>query len=68
MRNVAPKLIVAFGLALAAATGSAGAAESYPSRPVRLVVPLFAGAGTDIIAGTMASSLAKRACAVRRCR
>ncbi|HUP94991.1 MAG TPA: tripartite tricarboxylate transporter substrate binding protein [Burkholderiales bacterium] len=35
------------------------AAESYPSRPVRAVVPLFAGAGTDIIARQMASSLSQ---------
>lgn len=53
------KKIVALSLALAAATGCAGAAESYPSRPVRAVVPLFAGAGTDIIARQMSASLAQ---------
>jgi tripartite-type tricarboxylate transporter receptor subunit TctC len=51
-------MMLAFALTLAAATANAGAAESYPSRPLRLIVPLFAGAGTDIIARQMASSLA----------
>jgi putative tricarboxylic transport membrane protein len=58
MRNPAANTMLAFALTLAAATAYAGAAESYPSRPVRLIVPLFAGAGTDIIARQMASLLA----------
>lgn len=59
IRNAASSTIVAFVLALTGATASAGAAESYPSRPVRAVVPLFAGAGTDIIARQMTSLLAQ---------
>jgi tripartite-type tricarboxylate transporter receptor subunit TctC len=52
-------LIASLACAAAAMTAHAGAPETYPSRPVRLVVPLFAGAGTDIIARTMASMLAQ---------
>jgi tripartite-type tricarboxylate transporter receptor subunit TctC len=37
----------------------AGAAETYPVRPMRMVVPLFVGAGTDIIARQMAAALAQ---------
>jgi tripartite-type tricarboxylate transporter receptor subunit TctC len=51
-------MMLAFALTLAAATANAGAAETYPSRPLRLIVPLFAGAGTDIIARQVASLLA----------
>jgi tripartite-type tricarboxylate transporter receptor subunit TctC len=42
-------------------TGFCGAraADSYPARPLRMVVPLFVGAGTDIIARQMASALAQ---------
>ena len=57
MRTVALKILVACSLAFAAATVSA--AESYPSRPVRAIVPLFTGAGTDIIARRMTSQLAQ---------
>jgi tripartite-type tricarboxylate transporter receptor subunit TctC len=39
------------------ATLSARAAETYPSRPIRAVVPLFTGAGTDIIARRMSAQL-----------
>lgn len=44
---------------LGAAAIPAGAAEAYPVRPMRMVVPLFVGAGTDIIARQMAGSLAQ---------
>ena len=57
MRTVALKILLACSFAFAAATLHAAAAESYPSRPVRAVVPLFTGAGTDIIARRMASQL-----------
>ena len=54
--------LVRIGLAaalLGAASIPAGAAEAYPVRPMRMVVPLFVGAGTDIIARQMAGSLAR---------
>ena len=40
-----------------AVVAPASASEPYPVRPLRMVVPLFVGAGTDIIARQMASTL-----------
>ena len=59
MPTVAVKILAACSLVFAAATVHAAAGESYPSRPVRAVVPLFTGAGTDIIARKMTSQLAQ---------
>lgn len=36
------------------------AQDTYPARPIRLVVPFPAGGGADILARTMADALAKR--------
>jgi tripartite-type tricarboxylate transporter receptor subunit TctC len=41
---------------LPAATG-AGAAEAYPSRPIRIIVPYAAGGATDLITRVVAQSL-----------
>ena len=49
--------ILAGLFAFCAAAASTQAVESYPSRPIRAIVPLFTGAGTDIIARRMASHL-----------
>ena len=47
--------------ALAVATaGAAFAQASYPSKPVRMVVPSSAGGGTDIVARIIAPDLSKR--------
>ena len=37
-------------LVMAVATGAAGAAEKYPSKPIRMLVPFSAGSQTDILA------------------
>src|SRR3954464_2721351 len=45
------------GAALAACCCAASAAESYPSRPVRMIIPAGAGGVTDILGRVIASKL-----------
>ena len=55
------RLLPALGLlALSTLSGHAGAQESYPSRPVRMVVGFPPGQATDIIARTVADKLTQR--------
>jgi tripartite-type tricarboxylate transporter receptor subunit TctC len=49
----------AVGLALCV-TAPAKAQEEYPTRPIRLIVPFLAGAGTDLSARITAEALAAR--------
>ncbi len=50
--------LLALALFAAHAYG-AGAAQEFPVRPLRLIVPLLAGSGTDVIARTYAAALAQ---------
>ena len=49
--------VVAFLVASFAVTGVAGAAEKYPSRPIRMLVPFSAGSQTDILARWMGEKI-----------
>ncbi len=48
-------VLLAFGLALSAAGSSF--AQSYPSKPIRLIEPFAAGSGTDILARIICQKL-----------
>lgn len=54
----------AFGLiaalAFSAAVSAQTAADSYPTRPIKLIVPLTAGTTTDVVARTIADRLSRR--------
>lgn len=50
-------LLVAF---TGTASGEVAAAETYPNRPVRLIVPFAAGGGADIVARVIGKGLSER--------
>jgi tripartite-type tricarboxylate transporter receptor subunit TctC len=54
-----PRLLLLAALALSAATQSASAQDSYPSRPITIVVPFGAGSGTDVITRIVTERMAK---------
>jgi len=58
MRRLATKLAAALGLALAAP--AIAAAQTWPQKPIKMIVPFPAGGGTDFIARLAAKSLTQR--------
>ncbi len=54
------KVMWAGGMAVAALCAATAAAQSYPNRPVRIIVPYAAGGGTDLNARPVAQKLTER--------
>jgi tripartite-type tricarboxylate transporter receptor subunit TctC len=54
------KLVLGFIACLAASWSSAGYAEDYPSRPIKMIVSIAAGSVTDVIMRTAAAQLQQR--------
>ena len=60
-RSALGRVLSGVALAALAAVGGVGhAADNYPSKPIRVIVPYPAGGGTDIIARLMGTQLSQR--------
>jgi tripartite-type tricarboxylate transporter receptor subunit TctC len=58
--NIQTALLIAFGVTSALACVTPAAAQTYPSKPVRIVVGLAAGGGVDILGRVIGQSLSER--------
>src|SRR6266540_6007787 len=52
-------LVLGFAASLVAVTATAGRAQDYPSKTIRIVVPYPAGGPTDLVGRTIADALTK---------
>ncbi len=59
MNTIRTALRCTFAIALVACAGSATAADAYPSKSIRLIVPLAAGSTADILSRTLGAELTK---------
>jgi tripartite-type tricarboxylate transporter receptor subunit TctC len=60
MRQISRYLFLLFPVFLLASPGGALAEESYPNRPIRLVVPYGAGGASDVLARQFGQRLSER--------
>ena len=59
MASFAKRLCLVAALLAAFAAGSANAADAWPSKPLRIMIPYGVGSGVDVATRTMADQLAK---------
>ena len=59
-RKTLVQLLPLIALTAACGMGGAQAQDSYPSKPIRLIVPYPAGGGTDTIARLIGTQLGQR--------
>ena len=54
------RLVCCIAVVMASMTGAPTSAQTWPNRPIRLIVPTGAGAATDIMARLLADGIARR--------